>query len=124
MTFRPYDIWFLFDNSTDKNRRLLLGKCPNCKKDVVVLIEERKRDGKIFKQVETGEKATDIVDKILAKKDVVYSVNELKQKKGKPFGLCYGDNREIHNNKGQVIKIRQSRCDWFGQKEILKEFAS
>ena len=45
------------------------------------------------------------------------------RQKGRPFGLCYGDNKEIHNNKGEVIKIRQSRCDWFGQKEVLKEVA-
>ena len=123
MTIRPYDVWFLFDNATDKNRRLLLVRCPHCKKDIVSLIEERKSDNRIFVQTESGDKATALIDRAIVKNDVVYTAEELKIQKGRPFGLCYGDNKEIHNNKGEVIKIRQSRCDWFGQKEVLKEVA-
>lgn len=119
LTFNPYDVWFLYDNASDKNRRLLLGKCPNCNKDVVALVEERKRDSVVFRQVETGAKATKLIDDAILKQDVVYSANELKAKKGNPFGLCYGDNKEIHNNKGEVVKIRVNRCDFFGQKEEL-----
>lgn len=117
--FKPYDVWFLFDNAINKNRRLLLGKCPNCQKDVVALIEERKSDSKIFNQIETGENARHIIDNVIIKQDVVYSAKDLKIKKGNPTGLCYGDNKEIHNNKGEVIKIRVNRCDFFGQKEEL-----
>lgn len=121
LNFKPYDTWFLYDTATDKNRRLLLGKCPNCKKDVVALIEERKSDGKIYNQIETGAIATKLIDNAILKKDIVISASEIAIKKGKPFGLCYGENKEIHNTKGQVVAIRQRRCDWFGQKEILKE---
>ena len=42
-------------------------------------------------------------------------------KKGKPFGWTYGENKEIHNNKGEIIAIRQRRCDYFGQSEIVNE---
>lgn len=121
LTFNPYDIWFLYDNATDKNRRLLLGKCPICKKDVVTLLEERKKDSKIFCQIESGKKAIKLIDIAILKKDIIYTANEIKNKKGNLFGLCYGDNKEIHNNKGEVIKIRQSRCDWYGQKEVINE---
>lgn len=121
--FKPYDVWFLYDSATFKKRRLLLGRCPVCKKDVVVLVEERKCDNKKFSQVEIGVKAMGLIDCAIAKRDVVYCVSELRIRKGKPFGLCYGDNKEIRNNKGEVVKIRQSRCDWYAQKELLKEVA-
>ena len=71
MTIRPYDVWFLYDNATDKNRRLLLGKCPHCKKDIVLLSEERKSDNRIFNQVESGDKATALIDRAILKKDIV-----------------------------------------------------
>ena len=120
--FNSYDVWFLFDNATDKNRRLLLGKCPVCKKDVCCLVEERKADGKIFVQKETGEKAIKLIDDAILKRDVVYSESSLKIKQGNgaPFGLCYGDNKEIHNHKGEVIGVRVNRCDWYGQKETIQ----
>ena len=119
ITIRPYDVWFLYDNATNKKRHLLLGKCPNCKKDIVALVEERKSDNKVFVQTESGAKATALIDRAILKKDIVYTANDLKIKQGNgaPFGLCYGDTKEIHNNKGQVVRIRQSRCDWYGQKE-------
>ncbi|MCD8025074.1 MAG: hypothetical protein LUE64_06020 [Candidatus Gastranaerophilales bacterium] len=123
--FRPYDIWFLYDTATDKKRRLLLGTCPICKKDVVALVEERKSDGRIFVQKEIGQKALNLIDNAILKKDIVYAESDLKIKQGNgaPIGICYGDNKEIHNSKGKVIKIRVSRCDWYGQKEIIKEHA-
>lgn len=123
--FNSYDVWFLYDNATDKNRRLLLGRCPVCKKDVVSLVEERKKDGRIFVQKEVGAKATKLIDDALNKKDVVYSESELKIKQGNgaPLGLCYGETKEIHNHKGEVVKIRVKRCDFFGQEKIEKEIA-
>jgi len=119
--FNSYDVWFLYDNATDKNRRLLLGKCPVCKKDVVALVETRKNDGRIFVQKETGEKAVKLIDDAILKDDVVYSESSLKitQGNGAPFGLCYGKNKEIHKN-GKVVGIQVERCDFFGQKELIQ----
>ena len=120
--FNSYDVWFLYDNATDKNRRLLLGRCPVCKKDVVALVETRKNDGRVFVQKETGEKAVKLIDDAILKNDVVYSETSLKIKQGNgaPFGLCYGDNKEIHNHKGEVIGVRVNRCDWYAQKETIQ----
>lgn len=121
--FNSYDVWFLYDNANFKNRRLLLGTCPVCKKDVCCLIEERKSDNKIFVQKESGMKAVDLIDNAIEKQDVVYSESSLKIKQGNgaPFGLCYGENKEIKNNKGEVVRIRVKRCDWYGQDEIIKD---
>lgn len=123
LSFRPYDVWFLYDNATDKNRRLLLGKCPQCKKNIVVLVEERKTDNRIFTQTECGKKASLILDNIITKNDVIYSASDvsIKQGNGSPFGLCYFENKEIHNSKGKVIQIRRTRCDFYGQKEVYQK---
>ena len=40
-------------------------------------------------------------------------------RKGKPYGWTYGSNKEIHNNKGEVISIRRRRCDYYGNSEIV-----
>lgn len=119
--FNSYDVWFLFDNATDKNRRLLLGKCPVCQKDVVALIEERKSDGRIFVQKETGDKAVKLIDDAIQKDDVVYSESSLKIKQGNgaPCGLCYGENKEIHNKKGEIVGVKIDRVDFYGQKENI-----
>ena len=87
------------------------------------MIEERKSDGRIFVQKEIGLNATKLIDDAIRKKDVVYSESELKIKQGNgaPLGLCYGDNREIKNNKGEVVRIRVKRCDWYGQSEVIKD---
>ncbi len=120
--FNSYDIWFLYDNATDRKRRLLLGRCPVCKKDVVALVETRKSDGRIFVQKETGEKAVKLIDDAIRKQDIVYSESSLKQKQGNgtPKGLCFGNNKELHNNKGEIVGIRVERCDFYGQKQIIK----
>lgn len=120
--FNSYDVWFLYDNATDKKRHLLLGRCPVCKKDIVVLVETRKNDGRVFVQKETGEKAVKLIDDAILKQDVVYSESSLKIKQGQgaPLGLCYGDNKEIHNHKGEIIGVRVNRCDFFGQKETIQ----
>lgn len=43
----------------------------------------------------------------------------MKKFKKAPYGLCYGDNKEIHNSKGEIIEIRQSRCDFYGNKQLV-----
>ena len=40
--FRPFDIWYLFDNKGFYDRSLKLGKCPVCKKAIAELKEIRK----------------------------------------------------------------------------------
>lgn len=118
--FREYDIWYLRNTDKFQDRKLYLGKCPLCLKDVARLDETRISDGKVFKNSAAGYKT---VEKLCNKvrHQIITSAAEISIKKGKPCGLCYGENKEIHNNKGQVIAIRQNRCDWYGQKETVEE---
>lgn len=134
--FRPYDVWYLNDikeitRHNDKtgnedilrdgfyNRCLYLGKCPVCKKDVVILSETRQKDGQIFQDKAVGEKSQSLVDKVI--NQVNFTRQEVKIKKGKPYKWTYAENKEIHNNQGKVIAIRRKACDWYGQKEVREE---
>ena len=115
----PYDVWFLDRTEHFCERKLLLGRTPKFK-TVVSLIEKRIIYGNVFVYTQCGTKAEKIIQNeknriMYTRQDVVCS------KKGKPFGWTYGENKEIHNNKGEIIAIRQRRCDYFGQSEIVNE---
>lgn len=116
----PLDVWFLESTKDFNERKLLLGKTQN-NKTVVSLVEKRIVDGKVFVDVQSGAKAEKIIHN--ERNRVLYTRQEaLLSKKGKPYGWTYGENKEIHNSKGEVIAIRQKRCDYFGNSEIVKEY--
>ena len=118
-TFMEYDIWFL--SNTDKfiDRKLYLGRCPNCLSDVALLRETRIADNKVFEEKVIGyKKVKNICDKI--RHHILFTKQDIKITKGKPFGWVFGINKEIKNKSGQIIEIRQSACDFYNQKEIRK----
>lgn len=115
--FKSYEIWFLHNNRDFINRKLYLGICPNCGADVVEIIETRKYDGAVFRKTYYKKEAEKLTSKLSTQID--YTSNDIKKFKKVPFGLCYGENIEIHNSQGQIIEIRQKRCDYFGSKEVI-----
>ena len=118
--FKEYDIWFLCNTKQFQDRKLYLGKCPECLKDIARLDETRILDGVVFQDCAKGYKAVEkLCDKV--RHQIITTAQEITIKRGKPYGLCYGENKEIHNNKGKVIATRQKCCDWYGQKEVIKE---
>lgn len=98
-------------------RKLYLGVCPNCGADVAELIEVRKIDGAGFRKTYYKKDAENLINKLSTQ--VEYTSADIKKFKKVPFGLCYGENIEIHNRKGEIIEIRQKRCDYFGTKEVI-----
>lgn len=112
------DIWYLESTENFEKRRILIGKYRGSL--VTCLIEVRKADGQTFCDTEYGKRAENALkneeQRILYKKS-----DYLKSRKGKPYSWTYGENIEIKNNKGEIISIRQKRCDYFGQKETIKE---
>lgn len=115
----PYDIWFLDGTKDFNDRKLLLGKTPKGK-TVVSLVETRIVDLKVYVDTQSGLKAEKIIQN--EKNRVLYTRQEvLLSRKGKPYGWTYGDNREIHNRKGEVVAIRQYRSDSYGNSELVKE---
>lgn len=113
----PYDIWFLENTRDFCERKLLLGKTQK-NKTVVSLIETRITDSKVFADVQVSLKAEKIIQN--ERNRVLYTRQELiLSRKGLPFGWTYGDNKEVRNRKGEVVKIKQFRCDYYGQKELI-----
>jgi hypothetical protein len=103
-------------------RKLYLSTCPICGACVVKLVETRKYDGEIFSKIYYKKEAEKLIQKMITQ--VEYTSADVKKFKKVPFGLCYGENTEIHNRKGEIIEIRQKRCDYFGAKEVIKKFKS
>ncbi len=113
----PYDVWFLDSTNEFDERKLLLAKTKK-NKTVVSLIETRTLDKKVFIDTQCGIKAEKIIQN--EKSRIQYTRQDvIMSRKGKPYGWTYGDNKEIHNNKGEVIAIRRRRCDYYGNSEIV-----
>lgn len=119
MNFKPVEVWFLADTKDCTDRILYIGFCPRCLKDFTCLVETDKIKNQTYHKIKQGNKAIKEVE--LCKSDKLYTSQDVKVQKGKPYGWIYGENKEIHNKKGEVISIRQRACDFHGQKEIVKE---
>ena len=115
----PLDIWFLESTKDFNERKLLLGKTKK-NKTVISLIEKRIADARIFIDTQSGNKAERIIH--IEKNRILYTRQDvIMSRKGKPYGWTYGENKEIHNSKGEIITIRQKRCDYYGNSEIVNE---
>ena len=118
MKFKPIEVWFLADTKECTDRTLYIGFCPRCLKDFTCLIETDKIKNQTYYKIKQGNKAIKEVE--LCRADKLYTSQDVKVQKGTPSGWIYGENKEIHNRKGEVISIRQKACDFYGQKEIIK----
>jgi len=114
---RIVETWFLHKNKEFHRRKLILGICPICDSDVAALVETRIKDGKMFRQVFYKKKVEDIIALLI--NQVYYASSDAVKKSKTPYGLCYGENKEIKNSKGEIVEIRQKRCDFFGCKEPI-----
>ena len=112
-------VWFLADLNVFSERKLYIFDISESKK-MVILFEVDKLKGLKFMQKYVGKPALDVLER--EKVRLLYTSDDIKIKKGKPFGWTYGENVEIHNCKGEVIKIKQNRRDYFGQKETIKTY--
>ena len=115
---KPSDVWFLADTKECNNRILYIGYCPRCLKECSLLLETNKIQNKTFGKPKYGKQAKKEIE--LCRCDKLFTAHDLKIKKGKPYSWVYGENKEIRNKNGEVIKIKQSACDYYGQKEIIK----
>ncbi len=110
---RAVDVWYLFPNTDFKDRKLFVGKCSKCKKSVILLSELRKNDGKIFVQLEVGEKADKVAEIHLNQID--YTREDLEIKKGKPCGYVYGKaKKDIKNKRYNIYRV-----DFNQQEELI-----
>lgn len=121
--FKPYDIWYLYDNKGFYERCLYLGRCPICKKDIAELRERRKSDDKLFKQLVIGkDKVKHLAD--LNKNSINYSASDIRIKNSvkisMPRTIRYGENKLI--KRGDKTILRQNAVSWIdGRKENIKD---
>ena len=99
----PSEVWFLKDIEFFTDRILLIGKCDVCKKDIVTLIEVRKKDNIPFVNILSGQKAIKV--KTREKKRIDYTLSSLNQQSS---SWVYGVNVGIKNKNGDVTQVRQN----------------
>ena len=110
-------VWFLADINGFTERKLFIFEDVCSLKTITVLEEKSIESGRVFSQKDSGKKADKIIERERIR--LLYTSEDIRIKKGKPYGWTYGDNREIHNRNGEVIAIRQYRRDYYGQKEMI-----
>jgi gamma-glutamylcyclotransferase (GGCT)/AIG2-like uncharacterized protein YtfP len=113
-------IWFLADieGFTERELYVFIYFVGLKEKYITVLSEKNKLSGEVFQQKDVGQKAIDIMEREKVRK--LYTSDDIKIQKGKPCGWIYGENKEVHDKKGNIIAIKQNACDFFGQKETIK----
>lgn len=111
----PSEVWFLKDIEFFTDRILLIGKCDVCKKDIVTLIEVRKKDNIPFVNNLSGQKTIKV--KTREKKRIDYTLSSLNQQNS---GWVYGVNVGIKNKNGDVTQVRQYAADFNGKRKIVK----
>ena len=94
---------------------LSIGFCPVCNKPVAELAEELFTGG-INRVRAVGMNAQNLVQNV--QDSILYSIlkTNFPKTKSKPYGWRYGINKEYKNG-----KIKQFACDFYGNKELVKE---
>ena len=108
---RIVNYWYLFDNSKFDHRLAILGECRKCGERVVLLKEQRKEDGKIFNDLQVGQKANHVISLIM--NQINYTYDDIKEKEGAPFGWKYGKAVKLKNG------YRILRSDFKGVTEVI-----
>lgn len=119
-TFKPYVTWFLFPNSSFYNRSIEFGFCPHCNKDIACLVEYRKVDDRQFVKYYKNKDVKKLREQ--NKHEIDYKSTDLILQKGKPYRWVYGLNQEKVNKATGEVTYKQTSCDFFGNKEVVKEF--
>lgn len=117
--FKSCEIWFLHNNKDFVKRKLYLATCPICGACIVKLQEIRKYDGAFFSKTFYKKQAENLTLKLLSQVD--YTNFDVKKFKKIPYGLCFGENKEIRNRNGDIVTIKQKRCDYYGSKEVISK---
>lgn len=116
--FNAFDTWYLHDIKDFTNRTLTLGRCPKCKKQVVVLNETHIQTKKEYSNVFTEFKALEVIKN--ERKRVNYTALEIKTK-NITLGFRFGLNKERRNKQNKVSSIKQFSCDFNGNKQLVKK---
>lgn len=120
MRIRPNEIWFLRSNSDFTDRKLEIGVCPKCGKDMCRLIETRLADNVKFDQQYNKGKVKHIMNQYI--EEVEYSSLDILPTKGSLYGFRYGETKEKVNKKTGEITITEKACDFYGNKDVINRY--
>jgi len=115
--FSADDIWFLLDTDEFIKRKLYIANCPICNKEMALYCYLQ-NNGQYCEKYYYSNGARKIKEKL--KKDVASTMLGFKTKYKMPYGLKYGENKEIKRN-GKVVGVRQYACDFWGNKILVKK---
>jgi len=114
------ELWILKDIKGFTARKLYTAKCPVCGCDVVLLIEKRLNDGKIFTNNINGIEAIKTIFR--EKKRRITTISNIEH--NNLYGWIYGVNVEIKNKQGDITQVRQYSSDFNGNKKLSKKLFS
>ena len=112
------EVWFLKDIKDFTARKLYVSKCPYCNDDVLLLIEKRTSDNKIFiNQIKGIEAVKTLYREKKRKLQTIPDVESVFL-----YGWVYGVNVEIKNKKGDITQLRQYSADFSGNKSLTRKY--
>lgn len=107
---RIINYWYLFDNDQFENRIAIIAECNKCYDNILLLMEERKYDGKIFHDLKVGEKARKAIAR--CSNEINYTQEDIKENQVL-FGWKYGKSVKLKNG------YRILRSDFKGNVETI-----
>lgn len=110
------ELWILKDIKGFTSRKLYKAICPICGDDVVLLIEKRTTDNKLFfNNLNKIEAVKTIYREKKRRLTVVPAIEH-----DNLYGWIYGVNKEIKNKKKETTQIRQYSSDFHGNRVLTK----
>ncbi len=115
------ELWFLKDIENFTARKLFFAKCPKCHYPVIALYEKRISDNQVF--INSSIKGKHAVNTLYREsKRVVTKIPNITS--DGLYGWIYGQNIQIKNKRGKVVKIRQYAADFGGGRQKVKELCN
>lgn len=116
--YRPDRVLHLCNNQGWHKRRVeILNECPNCGAKIAVLYETRLADNYKSSQRYKNHKADQVLEKSM--NELWYEYHQSKYGTKNNVFWKYGENKEIHDTKGNLIEIRQRAVNFNGSKELI-----
>lgn len=108
---------FLINNGDYIRRKLEIGFCPVCYHQVAKLTQTKIQTNETHELFYTKRKAEKIIKE--CSNQINYTSNDAPKDRG-VFGFRFGENKEKKNRDGSIT-ITQKACDFYGNKELVKQ---
>lgn len=111
-----------FERLSPKNgyydRSLEFGFCPHCNKPIITYIFKNS-NAEIITVRYVKRKALKLYNELISDIIPLQNIVNIKYGNKSNMGFHWGENKEIKNSKGKIIKIKVAKVDFNGTKNIL-----